>query len=55
MPVAFAEPVEHLHVEIAERRRIQRIEGEVLAVLEAAAGEQDRQVARVVARGVAGV
>ena len=36
-----AEALQHAHVEIAQRRRAFRIEGEVLAVLETAPGEED--------------
>ena len=39
-----AQALQHRHVEVAQRRRLCRVEGQVLAVLEAAAGEQDRQV-----------
>jgi len=50
-----AEAVEELDVEIAEGRVLLRVEGEVLAVLEAAAGDEDRHVLVVVAAGVAEV
>ena len=39
-----AEALEHAHVMIAQGRRALRIEGETLAVLEAASGEENRQV-----------
>src|SRR5689334_11658560 len=45
--------LEHAHVEIAQGRRVLRIEMQVLAVLEAAAGEEDGQIFRGVAAGVA--
>jgi hypothetical protein len=48
-----AQTLEHAHVEIAEGRRVLRIEMEVLAVLEAAAGEEDGEIFRGVAAGVA--
>ena len=48
-----AQTLEHAHVEIAQGRRVLRIEMQVLAVLEAAAGEEDRQIFRRVAAGVA--
>ena len=37
-----AKALEHAHEKIAQRRRVLRIEGEMLAVLEAAAGEEHR-------------
>jgi hypothetical protein len=40
---------EHLHPEVAQGRRIERIKREVLSVFEAATGEQDRQIGRVMA------
>ena len=39
-----AQSLEHAHIEIAQRRRVVLVEGQMLAVLEAAAGQQDRQV-----------
>ena len=39
-----AQPLQHAHVQVAQRRRLLRVEGQVLAVLEAAAGQQDRHV-----------
>ena len=47
--------LEHAHVEIAQGRRVLRIEMQVLAVLEAAAGEEDGQIFCGVAAGVAGI
>src|ERR1051326_4962239 len=39
-----AETLEHRDVEIAQGRRVLRIEGQVLAVLESAADYEDRQI-----------
>src|SRR5262245_36322657 len=50
-----AELPEHLHVEIAERWRTVRVKGQMLAVLETAAGEEHRHVAVVVARRISEV
>ena len=50
-----AEPLQHRHVDIAQRRIVALIERQVLPVFEAAAGQQDRQVSGVVAAGVAQV
>ena len=50
-----AQTLEHAHVEIAQGRRVLRIEMQVLAVLEAAAGEEDGEIFRRVAAGVAGI
>src|SRR5437879_6490783 len=50
-----AQALEHAHVEVRQRRRVARVESQVLAVPEAAAGEDDRQVPRRVATGVAEV
>jgi len=44
-----------LKIEIAQRRWVVEIKGEVLTVLEAAAGENDRHVPCVVTTGVAKV
>src|SRR5438093_99811 len=45
-----AKALEHRHIQVAERRAVLGVEGEVLAVPEAAAGQEHRQVlARVVA------
>src|SRR5687767_4559806 len=38
--------LEHAHVEVAERGRVLRVERQVLAVPEAAAGQEDGQVPR---------
>src|SRR4051794_5794600 len=55
-PVGFdAQAVEHREVEVAQRRRVVGVEGQMLAVLEASAGEEDRQVFGVVVAGVAEV
>jgi len=55
-PVGFdAQALEHAHIEIAQWRRILRIEGKMLAVLEAAASEKDRQVLSRMAAAVAKV
>lgn len=45
---------EHADVAIAQGRRVLRSEIEVLAVLEAAAGEEDGEIFRGVPAGVAG-
>ena len=40
------QPLQHRHVQVRERRRAGRVERQVLAVLEAAPREEDRQVAK---------
>src|SRR5579862_1915046 len=40
-----AKPLQHIYIKIAQRRRVLRVEVKMLAVLEAAAGEQHGQVA----------
>jgi hypothetical protein len=50
-----AQTLEHAHVEVAQGRRVLGIETEVLAVFEAAAGEEDGEIFRGVAAGVAGI
>src|SRR6185437_75099 len=44
--------VEHHHEEIAQRHIVKRIEGQMLPMLESAAGEEDRQVSGDVATTV---
>ena len=50
-----ARALEQARIEIALGRRVLRVEMEVLAVLEAAAGEEDGQIFRGVAAGAAGI
>src|SRR6185369_13145146 len=47
--------LEHAHVEVAQRRRILRVKSQVLPVLEAPAGQEDRQVPDGMAAAVAEV
>ncbi|HWB02201.1 MAG TPA: hypothetical protein VG796_04190 [Verrucomicrobiales bacterium] len=53
--VSMPKALEHADVEVAQGRRVLGIEVEVLAVLEAAAGEEDGEIFGGVAAGVAGV
>src|SRR5262245_59885226 len=55
LATADAEALEHADVEVGQRRRVLRAEGEVPAVLEPAAGQHDRQVPGGVGAGVAEV
>ena len=50
-----AELLQHADEQLGQRRVVLDVAGDVLAVLVAAAGEQDRQVGRAVAAGVAEV
>ena len=50
-----AQPLEHGHVEVAEGRWVIRVEGQVLAVLQAASSQKDRQIPGGMAARVAQV
>ena len=53
MMSVHVEALKHVHEEFAERRVVRGVARDVLAVLVAAAGEQDRQVVRPMPAGVA--
>jgi hypothetical protein len=48
-----SEPLQHAHIEVAQRRRVLRVEVQVLSVPEAAAGQEYGQVLDGVAAAVA--
>ncbi len=51
-PDLKAKSLQHTDVQVAERRRIARIEGQMLSVLEAAAGQQNWEILHIVVAGV---
>src|ERR1041384_3730962 len=50
-----AKSLEHTDIQIAQRRWVARIEGQILSMLEAAAGQQNGEVLHIVIAGVAQV